>query len=265
MKGPFRKFPSPVGVPIVGQRKSPTVALGYCYGTLHGPFVDSLLALREWDLKRMAEGRDPLVRQRLPRAGIYIDHNRNRIAEQFFAGDCDWLLQIDTDIAFPPDIVETLLRLAGSDKKILAASVPLEPPMGSSAFMLTEMPGIWKAAPSEFVTADGVVADGVATAMILIHREVFDSIAAKFGQCWYLKDRNAPCLHEEASRAAWLEDGPIRDRKYVPQGEDLAFCLRAAEVGMKSWCVKVPGLRHHKALPMSHDFETPGPVAMEGA
>jgi hypothetical protein len=243
---------TPGGAPL--KRQQPKVALGYCFGTLHWAFVKSKDALREHDVQRMSKGLLPTVFYQLPQAGLYIDHNRNRVVEKFMETDAEWLIQIDTDIEFPPDIVETMLAVAGRDKRILAASVPLGPPLPSCAWMMTDQPGIWAGVASEEITADGIEVDGLATAVILIHREVFEAIADQVGQCWFLKTMQ-PRMTEERTKLAWLEKGPVRDRQYISVGEDLSFCLRAADAGFKSWCAKVPGLRHHKILPMSHDFE----------
>lgn len=246
------------GAPL--RREPPKVALGYCFGTLHWPFVKSKDALREYDIQRMAKGQLPTVHYQLPQAGLYIDHNRNRVVEKFMETDAEWLLQIDTDIEFPPNIVETLLAIAGGDKKILAASVPLGPPLPSSAWRMTEQPGIWQGVPSEEITAEGIQVDGIATAVVIIHRQVFEAIADQVGQIWFLKTTQ-PRMTEERSKLAWIGKGPVRDRQYISVGEDLAFCMRAADAEFQPWCAKVPGLRHHKTLPMSHDYEEPERVA----
>jgi hypothetical protein len=291
---------------LVGQRKEPTVALGYAYGTLHGPFVNSLMTLREYEVARMAQGQHVYVRYRIPQAGLYIDHNRNIIVEQFMEKDADWLLMIDTDISFPPNIAELMIAAAGKDRKIVAASVPLGPPLPSSAWMMTEQPGIWRAVPAQHwcprcanehyslreredgwdcvmcgsafasgderlvrqqvVTREGIPVDGLATAVILIHRDVILGIADQVGQCWFLKTMQprlvapqgaVPIEVERAARSAdaWMKDGPMRDRSYISVGEDLSFCLRAKDAGFQSWAVIVPGLKHHKVLPMTHDYE----------
>ena len=240
----------PSGVPIIGSRQT-KVALGYPYGAgVTGPFHESLLRLQLYELSKPR----PLLHYRLPQSGLYIDHNRNRIAEKFMATDADWLLQIDSDIEFPQTLVETLLELAGSEKKVLAASVPLGPPFPSSAWMMTESPGIWAGVPSERITSAGEPFDGLATAVLLVHRVVLEGIADQVGQCWFLKTMT-PKLINERSAAAWAGNGPMRDREYVPVGEDFAFCMRARDAGFQPWCAKVPGLKHHKTLPMSHDYE----------
>jgi hypothetical protein len=229
----------------------PKVAFGYPFGgSMTYPFVLSVRAMERHELAK----REPLLAYDLPQSGLYIDHNRNRIVEKFMTTDADWLLQIDSDIEFPPDIIETLLGVAGAEKKILAASVPLGPPLPSCAWMLTDQPGVWSAVPSEKITPEGIEVDGLATAVILIHRDVFAGIADLVGQCWFLKTMQ-PRLTDERSRKAWIDGTPVRDRQYISVGEDLSFCLRAADAGFKSWCAKVPGLKHHKTLPMSHDYE----------
>lgn len=231
--------------------RAPKVALGYPYGSgMTGPFVESLLNLQLYEGAKP----DPLLAHRIPQSGLYIDHNRNRIVEKFMTTTDEWLLQIDTDIEFPKTLVETLVALAGAERRILAASVPLGPPLPSCAWMMTEKPGIWEGVPGEAITEEGIRVDGLATAVILIHREVFEKIADTFGQCWFLKTMT-PKLTSEKSIAAWGGDGPTRDREFVSVGEDLAFCMKAGEVGFACWCAKVPGLKHHKTLPMSHDYE----------
>lgn len=244
--------------------RSVKVALGYPYGPITAPFMHSLRALREYEVAKMARGDTPLVRYELPQGGIYVDHNRNTIAERFFQTDADWLLQIDTDIEFPPQIVEMMLAVAGHTKKILAASVPLGPPFGSCAWMKTDVPGIFACLRSEDITEDGIQVDAVASAILLVHREVFEAIADREGQRWFLK-MAVGRLDDPLSATAWAgPDGRIRDRKFIPMGEDLAFCIRAAEAGYQSWCAKLPGLKHHKSLPMSHDYEEE-PSALIGA
>lgn len=238
-----------------GGRPRVKVALGYPYGSgVTGPFLESLLGLQLYELSKP----QPLFCYRLPQSGLYIDHNRNRIVEKFMKTDADWLLQIDSDIEFPKTIIETLLELAGSRIKILAASVPLGPPFPSCAWMMTDSPGIWRAVPSEKITAEPLEVDGLATAILLVHRDVLEAIAAQVGQCWFLK-MMTPKLAVATSAEGWAPGGRVKDREYVAVGEDLAFCMRARDAGFSSWCVKVPGLKHHKTLPMSHDYEEPEP------
>lgn len=234
-------------------RAVPKVALGFAFGSLHWPFVRSLITL----LQRQGEG-GSVVRHLIPQQGLYIGENRNRIVQGFLGTDADWLLQVDTDIEFPPELPEMLLALATArGKKIVAASVPLSPPIpGCALNRRPEIPGEWLYVPEEEITEDGVECDAVASAVVLIHREVFEAIADQVGQCWFLQTGPGaimPDVKDAASRTAWTETGRPRDRKYVHIGEDVLFCMRAEDAGFRSLCAKVPGLRHHKVLPLSHD------------
>ena len=228
----------------------PRIALGYAYGTLHAPFVHSLFALMN---SRHAE----VIRQVIPQQGLYVGENRNSIVQRFMTTDSEWLLQIDTDIAFPPDLPEAMVALAGSERKIVAASVPLGPPLPSCALNRNpNVPGEWKYVPEEEITEAGIECDVVATAVVLIHRKVFEAIADREGQCWFLQTGPGavmPDVKDAASRAAWTGEGPMRDCKYLHIGEDVLFCMRAEDAGFRSYCAKVPGLRHYKVVPLTHD------------
>lgn len=239
---------------LVGQRRTPHVAVGYPYGGgVTGPFLESLMRLQRYELAKP----EPLLWHLLPQSGLYIGHNRNRIAEKFWTDtDADWLLQIDSDIEFPATVIEQLLTLAGPDRKVIAASVPLGPPFGSCGWNTTSTPGVWACLPSEEILPDGTPVDGVATALMMVHRDVIRAIAETAGQCWFLDLPPEPRLDDERSRKAWTGEGPMSDRRYIPQGEDLVFCLRAKAAGFQPWVAKIPGLKHHKTLPMSHDYES---------
>jgi len=248
---------------VPGQRPQ-KVAIGTpCGGGNAGVpgFQQSLEALM------IHEGTKPgggLLGGHIPAAGLYIDHNRNLIVERFLEQtECQWLLQIDSDIAFPPTLLEDLLRVAGHDKKVLGASVPLGPPFKSSAWVMTNMLGKWACLDPDLISPEGTECHGLATAVVLIHREVFEAIAALEGQCWFLKER-VPRLDDKKSRAAWENpEGPMRDRKFTFQGEDLPFCIRAINAGVKVWCARIPGLLHFKTVALSHDFDTDLPAAIK--
>jgi hypothetical protein len=174
--------------------------------------------------------------------GLYVADNRTLLVQRFLESECDWLLQIDTDIAFEPTLLEEMLELAGDEKKILAASVPLGEKFRSCAFMRDEEKvGGWRDLWP--VPLKPIECDAIATACCLIHREVFETIADQHGQCWF--------------HHIYLPDSPIatppRDFKFLSQGEDIAFSVRAARTGFKMWAVHVPGIRHHKTRSLSHD------------
>jgi hypothetical protein len=185
-------------------------------------------------------------------SSLYVANNRTLLTQNFLEkSKAEWLLQIDTDVAFPPTILETMVKLAGSDKKILAASVPLGITYESCGFKMEPgKVGIWR--PFLAIPQEPVKVVGIATACVLIHREVFETMAERHGQSWWhhMYLDNSP------------EGTPMAKRKFISEGEDFAFSLRARDAGFDIWCVHVPGIRHFKTEQLSHDF---GPTGSQRA
>lgn len=172
--------------------------------------------------------------------GLYVAANRTAIVQRFLETDADWLLQIDTDIEFQGDIIERMLALAGENRKIVAANVPLGH-FPSVAFTRNAEGISWTALQG--IPGDIVECDAVATAVVLIHREVFETIAARHGQCWF--------------NHLYVPDSPEGTQtsqfKWASIGEDMAFCVRAKEAGFRIYAGRVHGLRHHKTTPLTDD------------
>lgn len=218
------------------------VVFGYpCGGSVTVPFHAS--CLRMVTHERDKPERDRLLLRMAHASGLYVGDNRMVLAENMLdRPEANWLLQIDTDIEFPPTILETMLRIAGEDRRILAASVPLGNAYPTCGFRWTGTPGIYESVP---VGLEPVEVDAVATAAILIHRDVFDAIADQHGRSWFHS------IHLAKSPPGTAP----RDFAYVVNGEDIAFSMRAKAAGFKLWCVHVPGLKHYKTMPLSHDDE----------
>lgn len=216
------------------------VVLGYPVGgSVTLAFHASCLKLLGYELQK---GDRRLLSKITHSQGLYVSDNRTLLMQRFLATDSLWLCMVDTDIEYPPTLIEDLIRHAGTDKKVLVASVPLGA-YPSCAFMRTEVPGVWS--PVWPVPMTPIECDGIATAVALIHREVFEKIADRGGQCAF---HHAYLPQSKAGTAP-------RDFKFLSQGEDLAFSVRAAEAGFKQWAVHIPGIRHHKTRGLSHDDE----------
>jgi GT2 family glycosyltransferase len=153
---------------------------------------------------------------------------RNGTVKEFLEShDADWLLWLDTDMGFPADTCE----------RLLAAADPAERPIvGALCFSQreTEADGMggWhcQAVPTVFDWArlengqegfavrweyprDTVTrCAGTGSAVILVHRSVFERVAAKYGPVWYDMAPN-----------------PTTGQLI---GEDLSFCARAGALGI---------------------------------
>lgn len=225
-----------------GSWKDRKVVFGYpCGGSVTLPFHASCLRLVEYE-KSKPEGERNLTRM-LHASGLYVGDNRMVLAEAMLEKpEANWLLQVDTDIEFPQDLIEKMLAIAGTDKKIVAASVPLGEAYPTCGFKWTGTPGIYESVP---IGTDPVEVDAIATACVLIHRDVFDAIADKHGRSWF------HAIHLAKSPPGTAP----RDFVYTVNGEDIAFSMRAKAEGFSIWCVHVPGLGHYKTRRLSHDEE----------
>lgn len=213
--------------------------------TLDGPHAASRERLLAYE---MSKGRGQNVLRMQFRSGLYIAENRHELAEQMLATQANWLLMVDSDVEFPATLAETMLKTAGTTRKILAASVPLGETYPTCAFKWVgpEEPGVYRAVPvSEEPRGD---LDAFATACCLIHRDVFDAIAETEGRRWFAMDIAFPA-------PGMTPQTPLRDFRYTFVGEDIAFSLRAKRAGFDIWAYHLPGLGHWKRKRYSHDDE----------
>lgn len=214
----------------------PKVALAYVHADAGRitAFEDSLTALKDWDrdhgqfiTQRFASryGTDGLVAA------------RNVVAAKLLSSDCDYLLWVDTDMGFGPDALDKLLMVAHPEER---------PIIGGLCFAYRQyatdgMHGYWgRPQPTLYDWMDNPDGSGfvitpmypvnmlmrvaaTGSALILIHRTVFEKIAEKVGPTWY-------------------------DRTPAPNGEllgeDISFCVRAA-------LVEVP-IHVHTGVKSSH-------------
>lgn len=233
----------PIRVP--GRRAGPKVVVGYPVGgSVTLPFHASMLQLLAYEIDKPDHER--LLGKINHTQGLYVGDNRNMLAQTFLKTSAEWLLQIDTDIEFPRDLLETMVRTADrveTPARILAANVPLGGGFETVAFHWDPTARIW--ANYNVLPADVFPCDAAATAVMLVHREVFEAIASEHGQCWFhhMYIPKSP----EGTRPADFEFHSI--------GEDTAFCQRAKVAGFQTWVARVPGLRHHKTRALSEDFD----------
>jgi hypothetical protein len=165
--------------------------------------------------------------QRIRRGGIIamrtnagqLVNARNKAVGHLLESDVPWMLWLDTDMGFGPDILEQLL----------AAADPVERPIvGALCFAQRELemdgmggyhtiptPTIFDWAPVgdlegyeiryDYPANALVRCSGTGSAAILVHRSVFERIFEKYGPEWY---------HRVPARNGSM-------------GEDLSFCMRA--------------------------------------
>jgi hypothetical protein len=152
-----------------------------------------------------------------------IAEARNRGVHHFLTGSqVPWLLWLDTDMGFPPDLAERLVSAADpTDRPIVGALCFAQrevDPDPYGGYRTAATPTIFRWAKhgdlegfdiaTDYPPDKVVRCDATGSAAILIHRGVLEQMYAKYGPAWY--DR-VPA-----------QEGAV--------GEDLSFCLRAREL-----------------------------------
>jgi len=155
--------------------------------------------------------------------GPVLDRARNELAERFLRTDGEWLLSIDSDMIFQPDLADRLLEHADPEERPIVSPV---------CYGITSDLGVF---PSVFgvgelgfyvrhdLPVDQLVrVDGVGAACTLIHRTALERIG-------------------EVGPGRWYDHLMLRGK---PIGEDLSFCVRAAAAGIPIWV--------HTGIPIRH-------------
>jgi GT2 family glycosyltransferase len=147
------------------------------------------------------------------RTGFNITVHRNEFAMELLRTGIEYLVMLDADHAHPDNIVERLLTLALQDKekKIISGlnyrrGVPYEPMAyvrkGEKLYRYE----------GDFDGESLYSVDAVATCSMLVHRSVFETLAAP-----------------------WFSENYERCLEHVFSGEDIYFCKKAKAAGFKIW------------------------------
>lgn len=145
--------------------------------------------------------------------GPMIHTLRNKVVEMFLTEtDCDWLLQIDSDMAWSPEDLGTLLDVAHPKYRPIMGGLCFGR-MGDGRLF----PTMYQFKDGEFFIAQTVPTDRLinvditGTAFLLVHRSVYEAMARKY---------------EEPYR--WFMFAQFGEK---PMGEDFTFSMRARELG----------------------------------
>jgi hypothetical protein len=164
---------------------------------------------------------------------------RNNTVQAFLCGDEQWLWWIDTDMGFAADSLHALLSIADAGERPMVGGLCFAQMErehdGFGGFITEPIPTLYKWAE----LGDGVrgfvpwrnyprnamcEVNATGSAFLLIHRTVFEKIAAEFGETWY-------------------DQMPAPDGVGL-LGEDLSFCVKARHA-------KVP-IFVHTAIKTTH-------------
>jgi GT2 family glycosyltransferase len=142
------------------------------------------------------------------------DYNRNVIVEEFLKSGCEWLLQIDDDIA----PIHNLLDLIKHNKKIVSADVQTVKGREIIKLAMEQTKDGWKQKKLEAGLNE---VDAVGTGVLLTHREVYEKLDKPYYKYHYDKDG------------------------MLIQGLDFQLCKRAKEKGFKVYYDNDIKVRQH--------------------
>jgi hypothetical protein len=220
-------------------------------GTWSSAFGRSLTNLQLWDIghdaRMIREGCGYLHVE----AGVgEVAHARNKLVERFLAETkAEWLLMIDTDMGFAPDLLDQLLGAADADERPMVgalcfrqkwdATIPAD--LGARRWRIE--PTMFRYAKVEGTGEEGfapiidyprgelVRVDGTGAACLLIHRSLLETVEVEMGPSWF-----EPLKHPSASpgsKPRWFS-------------EDLSFCARVASVGSPLFVHTGVKTTHHR-------------------
>jgi hypothetical protein len=212
--------------------------------------------------------------QRIVRGGIIpisveggqLTLARNQAVQHLLESDVPWLLWLDTDMGFQPDLLERLLAAADPIQRPIVGALCFSQrklgPDGMGGYHTAASPTIFDWAPVSSDSGDAlegfdirwgypsdalVRCSGTGSAAVLIHRSVFERIAERYGPEWY---------HRVVA-----SNGPM--------GEDLSFCMRATSLGIPVHVHTGVRTTHAKRIWLAeHDYQAtalPDPATKETA
>lgn len=171
-----------------------------------------------------------------------VSRARNLLVRDFLDSDCTDLLFIDSDINFEPEDVFRLLAWASDPKKGIVAGVPRT--RSETATYITDL----DYDENNELTMNGmglVRAKRVATAFMMVRREVFEVLVSKHPEWNYYDTRAGKTL------------SAVFDFKVTPEGyigEDFLMCDRARDEGFEVWIDPTIKLGHMGAQEFKGDF-----------
>lgn len=199
-----------------------SVDICYCHhGVVRGEFTNSLMKLLMYDLSL------PKGKGRVYSFGTacspYGALSRNLGVENFLKNKSEWLLFLNGDMSFEPDLLDKLLSVADEGHKIIGGlHFTFLPGNIIGPAWFKDGDGLRPVSVGEIEREGGPVElAAMSLSGALVHRSVLEKIGEKYTEQdswpWFGYD-----LAESADASTRL-------------GEDRTFCHRAKEAGFKIW------------------------------
>jgi len=171
-----------------------------------------------------------------------VSRARNLLAQDMLDSECTDLMFIDADINFEAADIFRLMAWTSDPKKGIVAGVPRTRSTTKTYIATLDQDEDGQL----FMNEMGLVrAKRVATAFMMVRRDVFETLDAAHPEWRYYDERterSIPCMF----------DFMKTDEGYI--GEDFLFCDRAREVGFEVWIDPTIKLGHMGVQEYEGDF-----------
>jgi hypothetical protein len=211
------------------------VAIGYCFpGDVSGRFADSLTQMIRAD----SVNGQYIHRTIALKSGPRVAEARSQIVDACFDDEqVEWLLMLDADMTFEPDLLERLMEVADERTAPIVGGLCFAGVHGGKVYptlykMWTEDDGHVAVEPVDEYPEDALVKVGATgAACLLVHKTVYAAMR-----------RPSPIPGEQFDRRIhgfgtlpnglpnpypWFAEG-LTTSKGIALGEDVAFCRRAS-------------------------------------
>lgn len=241
------------------------VLLGWCHPeSISGRFTNSLAALLDYDFN----GARRIVGTAALQSGPRVAEARSQIVDHFgqHPAKPDWLLMLDADMVFPPDLLDQMFEHADPDTVPFLGALCFAGVHGARIFptlyrAYNEEDGHVAVEPVEEYQRDALVRVGATgAACVLMHRRVFAAMrrpGPKAGEKFDPTVHGFGTLPNGKENAyPWYCEGWVTN-KGIAVGEDIALCRRAMQLGIPMHVHTGIKVGHVKSWTISEDdFDT---------
>lgn len=218
--------------------KDETVHISWCHhGQVDNYFASSIMDIMKFFPTYMGSHNS------VQGVGL-LSRSRNLMVKHFLDNtEEDWMLMVDSDQYITIDAFAKLVNTADKDEFPFVSGLYFAANW-KTPVELEPVPLIFKVAddgvqPMLDYPKDSVVdVYAAGTGCLLIHRSVFEKMREQFGETY-------------GNDWAWFLDGPIGDDKWL--SEDLAFCDRVNQAGIKIVAHTGAVTPHHKQMWLMED------------
>lgn len=208
--------------------------------------VKSVLGMATWDAYHSR--RIPIPTEQHPEGGILfcagtnIASQRNKIVRAFLKSDCDWLLFLDTDEEWPPDLIERLLASADETERPIVSGLIMarrdeKKPISPACVVLDELGRF--CSPASVPAVRWWEVGAVGAGCLLVHRKVYEAVGEKYAEL-------EPSQWFQYTQWSYLDDDGVEVKDEM--GEDYTFSLRAQACGFRTLVDTTIQLGHVKPV-----------------